>query len=231
MVSIYTVAQYKPTKTTCNESEVGNVLVVKEKLKGTSKAWLDSVPSPYWPNLGTSAMEFMDITETSSHYLYNLMPQVEETVFLAVLSSDEVVYIKKIDSHQSVRTTAQPGNKKPLYCTGLGKTFLAFMPDEERERIVNQTDMKSFTNKTIVDKNVLRKKLIQYRSLGYSIDDEEGLYCLAAPIFGIDNELVAAISVAGPKERVCMKKDNILKQIKHTSLIISKDMGYRDERD
>lgn len=183
--------------------------------------------------LGTSAMEFMDITEVSSHYLQDLMDLVEETVFLAVLSNNEVVYIMKIDSHQSVRTTAQPGNRKPLHCTGLGKTFLAFMPDKERKSILSQIDLKPFTHNTIVDRNVLHEKLVQYQSLGYSIDDEEGeegLYCFAAPIFGTNNELIAAISVAGPKERVCTKKDNIIKQIKNTSLAISKDMGYRDER-
>lgn len=184
--------------------------------------------------LGTSAMESLDITEMSSRYLHKLMSQVEETVFLAILSSDEVVYVMKIDSYQSVRTTAQPGNKKPLYCTGLGKAFLAFMPEEKRNRILSQTNLKSFTNKTIVDKDILQEKLIQYRNLGYSIDEEEneeGLCCFAAPIFGAGGELIAAFSVAGPKERVGMKKDEIVKQVKNTSLAISKDMGYRNKGD
>ncbi|RCK13046.1 hypothetical protein DT075_01665 [Bacillus licheniformis] len=69
----------------------------------------------------------------STPFLKQLMDGVQETVFMAVLSDDQLVYIAKIDNNRSIRTTAQPGSRKPLYCTGLGKAFLAFMPEDKRD--------------------------------------------------------------------------------------------------
>src|SRR5699024_593560 len=179
--------------------------------------------------LGRSAMQFLDIHEISLPHLKGLCEKVRETVFMAVLSDDELVYIAKEVSDRSIQTAAQPGMKKPLYCTGLGKIFLAFLSFEERKEILDHIDLVPYTEKTIVNRNELEKQLDQYYSDGYSIDDEEneeGLFCIAAPIFGANNSMIAAISVAGPKERVYTKKDFIVKEIKHTASQISAEMGY-----
>lgn len=180
--------------------------------------------------IGTSALESLDIYEMGMPHLKKLMETVEETVFMAVLSDDELFYIAKVDSNRSIRTTAQPGNRKPLHCTGLGKALLAFMPEAERKRILERVPLTAYTNKTVVNQAVLEEQLEYYQNLGYSIDDEEseeGLYCFAAPVFGVNHELMAAISVAGPKERVQGKSDTITAEVAMIAAHISKDLGYR----
>ncbi|MBT2726386.1 IclR family transcriptional regulator [Bacillus sp. ISL-75] len=179
-------------------------------------------------HIGTMAMENLDISLQAKPYLEKLMQSVQETVFMATLSGEDLVYLTKINSNRSIRTTAQTGYSKPLYCTGLGKTFLANMADEERKGILDRVDLVSITAKTITNREELEKELYQYSLIGYTIDDEEneeGLYCVAAPIFGADRRIQAAISVAGPKERMLAQKAEVVERVLWTSKKISESIG------
>jgi DNA-binding IclR family transcriptional regulator len=178
--------------------------------------------------IGTRARESLDVHTEAHPYLVQLMNRVEETVFMAVLSGDEMVYVAKIDNNRSIRTSAQIGSSKPLYCTGLGKAFLSFLPVEERERLLAKTQWFPVTRRTITDADELRKQLLEFRRLGYAIDDEEseeGLFCLAAPVFDANRRLIAAISVAGPRERMHKRKDEIIRCLMETAAHISERMG------
>jgi DNA-binding IclR family transcriptional regulator len=180
--------------------------------------------------LGSAAMDSLDISAQGIPSLKKLMEEVQETVFMAVLANSELVYVAKIDSNRSIRTTAQPGQSKPLYCTGLGKVFLTFLPEHTQEKIINTIKFKKFTENTITSKESLKQQLKLYARMGYSIDDEEneeGLFCLAAPIFGVNHIIQAAISVAGPKERMVKQKDYIVERLLQTSDKIAKSIGYK----
>ncbi|WP_042462161.1 IclR family transcriptional regulator [Neobacillus dielmonensis] len=180
-------------------------------------------------HIGTLALENLDISLVAKPYLEKLMESVQETVFMAALSEDELVYLLKIDSKRSIRTTAQTGFRKPLYCTGLGKTFLANLPAQERSRILDEIDLVPITAKTITDREELEKELYQYALIGYTIDDEEnedGLYCVAAPVFAADRKIHAAISVAGPKERMLAQQAEIVQKVLWTSKKISESLGF-----
>jgi len=179
-------------------------------------------------HIGTMAMENLDISLVAKPYLEKLMQTVQETVFMATLSEDELVYVLKIDSKRSIRTTAQTGFRKPLYCTGLGKTFLANMSVPERTQILDKIDLVPITTKTITNREELEKELYQYSLIGYTIDDEEneeGLYCVAAPVFAADRKIHAAISAAGPKERMMAQQAEIVEKVLWTSRKISESIG------
>lgn len=179
--------------------------------------------------IGRVAMDSLDITALGTPFLKKLMEEVEETVFMAVLSGIDLIYVVKIDSNRSIRTTAQPGQRKPIYCTGLGKIFLANLPEQRREEILSQLDLVPITPKTITDINTLKKQLELFAEMGYSIDNEEneeGLICVAAPVFGADHTIQAAISVAGPKERMLKHKKHIVERLLKTSKEIAESIGY-----
>ncbi|ATH93686.1 IclR family transcriptional regulator [Bacillus glycinifermentans] len=178
--------------------------------------------------IGTAAMESVDISAQGVPYLKRLMDGVQETVFMAVLSDDQLVYIAKIDNNRSIRTTAQPGSRKPLYCTGLGKAFLAFMPENERRKLFDRIEFVRFTKNTMTSREQLEEQLKQFTELGYAIDDEEneeGLFCLAAPVYGSDGVIKAAISTAGPKDRMLKRKDVIAGQLLETAGKITEAIG------
>lgn len=178
--------------------------------------------------IGSAAMDSLDISSQGMPYLKKLMEDVQETVFMAVLSENELVYVAKIDNNRSIRTTAQPGSQKPLYCTGLGKTFLAFLPQQQRTTILDSLELRPITEHTITDKKRLEQQLTLFNELGYSIDDEEnedGLFCLAAPIYGSNHTIQAAVSVAGPKDRMIKQKDFIVEKLITTAKDVAASIG------
>lgn len=183
-------------------------------------------------SLGAVAASRFDIGRMATPYLKHLMQTLEETCFLGVLSQDEIVYISKENCERTINTNAQIGSRKPVYCTGLGKAFLSFLPPEESRDIMEGLKFESYTENTVRNKEELRKQLQEFRLQGYAIDDqeiEEGLWCLAVPIYDGYHRMVAAISVSGPKPRMIAKKDLIAQEMLKAGKSLSKELGYQKE--
>ena len=179
--------------------------------------------------LGDIAASRFDIGKIAGPYLRRLMNTLEETCFLAVLSGDEIVYIAKEWCEQTINTNANIGSRKPVYCTGLGKAFLAFLPRQESGEIIDQIEFEGYTKKTVRNKEELEKQLEQFRKQGYSIDNEEieeGLWCIAVPVYDGSRRMVAAISVSGPIDRMLSKKDKLTRELLETSRKLSGQLGY-----
>ncbi|AZV57662.1 IclR family transcriptional regulator [Clostridium sp. AWRP] len=178
--------------------------------------------------LGKSASSHMSINKIAQPLLEETMEELEETIFMAVLFKEEVTYVAKANSYKTVTTNAQIGSRKPIYCTGLGKVFLAFMDTDERSLILNNLDFKKFTNNTATSKEALLKQLVSFKSQGYAIDDEEieeGLYCIAVPVFDASKRVIAALSASGPKQRMLSKKEHIIKKMLSVSHLLSYQLG------
>lgn len=182
---------------------------------------------------GNKARTSNDIYSSSISILKEAALKTGETVFLAIRSLEEVVYLAKVDSDSSIRTAAQPGMRKPLYCTGLGKTFLSFESEYIREELLETVILKPYTDKTITNRKELKKCTEEYQNQGYAVDDEENeesIYCIAAPIFGEDEEMVAAISCAGFKPRMIEKEKEVIDCITMAAKEISKTQGFIGRR-
>lgn len=70
---------------------------------------------------GTRYIEQTPFHDLAHATLEQLAEVAGETAFLAILNKDELVYLDKVESPNSVRTSARIGSSNPLYCTGLGK--------------------------------------------------------------------------------------------------------------
>lgn len=183
-------------------------------------------------SLGAVAASRFDIGRMATPYLKHLMQTLEETCFLGVLSGDEIVYIAKENCERTINTNAQIGSRKPVYCTGLGKAFLSFLPPEESRDLMVRLDYKRYTENTVSSFEELRKQLQEFRLQGYAIDDqeiEEGLWCLAVPVYDGYHRMVAAISVSGPKSRMVGKMDLIKTEMLKAGKNLSRDLGYQKE--
>ena len=96
------------------------------------------------------------------------------------------------------------------------RRLLAEMDAERLERLLAGTPLREFTDHTITDAGDLRRELAVIKAEGLSIDREErneGMRCIAAPVFDANDEAVAGISVSGPTHR--MKDDTIAHMSAH----------------
>ena len=182
--------------------------------------------------LGAVAASRIDLNKIGTPYPKKLMQTVEETCFLGVLSGDEIVYIAKENCERTITTNAGIGSRKPVYCTGLGKAFLAFLPEKESSQIIDRIELKAFTEHTVTDKLELKKEIAQFRNQGYAVDNQEieqGLWCMAVPIYDNTGHMKAAISVSGLKQRMVEKKELLKTEMLKTARDLSRDLGYYKE--
>jgi IclR family acetate operon transcriptional repressor len=88
-----------------------------------------------------------------------------------------------------LRIFTEPGNRVPLHSCGTGKILLAYQSLRLIDFVINRTGLPQHTVSTITDPSQLKSELEKVRKDGYAIDfeeQEEGIRCLAAPVFGPD---------------------------------------------
>ncbi len=155
--------------------------------------------------LGYRAQNDIDICRIGQPYLRGLNEDLDETVHLTILDQDQVLYVDCIESRKRLRTYSVIGVRAPLYCTSVGKAILAFLKEEEIERIIAQYGLPRMTENTITEPHLMREELAKIKRLGYAVDNmehEAGLRCCGAPIFNSKGEVVASLSISGPANRI-----------------------------
>lgn len=155
--------------------------------------WLSHTSSPY-----------ETLRQTCRPHMKRLRERFNETVNLGVLSGGEVFYLDVVESEQSLRMQARVGATDPLHSTALGKIFLAFCAEGQQDLLLPQV-LPRLTENTVVDRPTLMEQLQIIRTTGYAIEigeNEEGSYCIAAPIRGSRNVAIAAMSLSAPTSRL-----------------------------
>lgn len=149
--------------------------------------------------MGHNVARNTGLPKMAFRFLRKLANTSRGAVNLGVRDGNKVVYIDKIENDDTVKVCMKIGQGIPLYCTGLGKALLAYLPEWEVRSILGRESFHKFTENTVPDLEALLADLSEIRKRGYSIDDEEhlqGIYCVAAPVFNAKSETIAALSVA-----------------------------------
>jgi IclR family KDG regulon transcriptional repressor len=149
--------------------------------------------------------------------LHQLRSKCAETLSVAILVKDEIEYIERYESEMTLRVDIHVGTRFPAYCTATGKTLLSALPEEELEfRLNHRKKLKKFTDKSISSLVALKQALEQVRREGVARDYEEcfvGVHCIASPIAGRGGEVLAAVSISGPRERMTVEKMDALEPL------------------
>ncbi len=157
--------------------------------------------------LGARVRRKMNVFNEAQLALKDLAEKTEETAHLTVLDHASVLFLYKFESRQAIRMKSVLGARVPAHCSADGKAMLAYLGNEAIESIAAD-GLAALTTKTITDVSQLIADLAQVRARGYAIDDEEteiGLRAIAAPIRDHNGDVVAAISIAGPIQRMTKK--------------------------
>jgi IclR family transcriptional regulator, KDG regulon repressor len=181
--------------------------------------------------IGQAAVGQLDIRRLSLPYLKELNQQTRETIHLTVRHGLAAVYVEKLDSPEPLRIHSRIGAAVPLYCSAVGKVMLAYMPEEERERILPELTIKRLTQNTVGNLQELRAELYRVHKNGYACDLEENemhIRCIASPIWDHTGSVQSSVSITAPTVRMPVTRlRQLAPLIQSAGLQISRELGYR----
>lgn len=156
--------------------------------------------------LGHSSQVAPDLRSASLPVLQAIASQTAETVVLTVPSEDRLyaTCIERVESSQPLRLSVSPGRSLPLHAGAQQKAILAFLPEEDQERIL-EGPLEKLCTSTIVDPDKVRQELKAVRQRGWARSFEEtnlGTWGLAMTLLDGHGHAVASLGVAGPQVRL-----------------------------
>jgi IclR family acetate operon transcriptional repressor len=180
--------------------------------------------------IGQAAVGQLDIRRLSLPYLRELNQQTRETIHLTVRHGLSAVYVEKLDSPEPLRIHSRIGAAVPLHCTAVGKVMLAYMPQEEHDRILPELPMKRLTPNTVGSLQEMETELFRVRKNGYACDLEEHemhIRCVAAPIWDHTGSVQSSLSITAPLVRMPVTRlRQLAPLIQAAGLHISRELGY-----
>lgn len=145
------------------------------------------------------------LREAAIPFMVELSHETRETVHLAVLNGDSVLYLEKLFGHRATPCPTSVGARRPAHCTALGKALLAHSSQDTAARLMSST-LHRFTARTIVNPNHLERDLTRAQNDGLAVETEEfkrGLGCVAAPILDRHTGMaIGALSVSSSMARL-----------------------------
>lgn len=170
-----------------------------------------------------------DLLTFARPHIRNLAHTTGETAHLSVRQGDRAISLEHQTSDQLLGVSGSTGRSEPLHCSAVGKALIG---DFTLERITELLDgsLVARTPRTITTVGALFEECQRVLAQGYALDDEEyarGVRCLAAPVRDMHGDIVAAIGVSAPVDRLPRNEINkIAEQVRATADTLSKQLGY-----
>jgi IclR family transcriptional regulator, KDG regulon repressor len=180
--------------------------------------------------LGAKALESVDLVREADVEMRRIGAVTREAVHLGTFDEDAIIYIHKIDADYGLRMQSRIGRRNPLHSTALGKVLLAWMDPADAREVLSHIELRKSTSKTLSSADAVMSILPQVRAQGYGEDieeQEEGLRCLAVPVFDRFGRVIAGLSVSFPTMRCgADTKLHYVALLKDAGAALSARLGY-----
>jgi DNA-binding IclR family transcriptional regulator len=135
-------------------------------------------------------------------FLVRLSHDLKETVDLAAIKRDHLVFIDQVIGSQRLRAVSAVGESFPLYCTANGKAYLAEIDDDAVADLIG-TSYEARTPHTLTTLGELLEELRTIRKTGVAFDREEHTLgiCAAGVVLRdlLGNHVAISVPVPGQR--------------------------------
>jgi len=179
--------------------------------------------------VGMAMLSQLSVVRVARPFLDRLTEETGETTFLAIREGLAAIYVDKEVTSNPIRMDAEVGVSRPLNCTAVGKVFLAFDNGDLLTEAAEAGVFTKFTSNSIIDVMELKSIIDRIRETGYAIDYREyhpEAICVAAPIFGANRKVVAAVTTSGVGTRMESRIDQIAEWVIDAAAQISRNLGH-----
>ena len=145
------------------------------------------------------------LIQTVHPYMELINEKTRLSVFLGLRSERKTLLIDKVDSTNGIRVSSEIGIQMPSLAGAGIKAMLSQLPDAEIDALLARTELKKYTPRSITDKALYKREILEARSRGVAYDREEyfeGMVAFAIPVKAYGSGTQAAIWVVGLTHQV-----------------------------
>lgn len=179
--------------------------------------------------ISSRLLDSMDLRTEAAPYLKSLEDYTNEVIHLVVYDHGEVVYLEKLEGSETLRMHSKVGRRAPMHCTSVGKAILSHLEENRVREIIERKGLPKHTDNTIIDVGLFMAELKKVKKQGYALDleeNEQGIVCIASPIFDHTEQVIAALSISGTSLRMSEKRLlDLTGKVKEAGRNISKRLG------
>jgi len=153
-------------------------------------------------SLGVQALASNDLRLRARPLLRKLADETGETATLEIPIDDTMLILDEVTSKHFVGAGGNVGTRWPIHATSTGKALIAF---EQHGTDRLSEHLESLTPQTIIRHDALQKQLSDIRRRGFAetVDElEDGFSGVGAVVRGGMGEVLGAISICGPTQRM-----------------------------
>lgn len=169
--------------------------------------------------------------ERARPILRQLMRATGETAAIAVIDGNSACFADQVDSPAPMRAVFALGSPAPLHASAAGKAILSAFDADTRHEIVHREEHDRLTDFTILRPRRLKQEIALCHEHGFSVDDQEhvtGLRAVAAPVFDAMGNVVAALTVSGPVERIeALGTNAVGHSVRDAAATLSEALGFK----
>ncbi|MGO9974109.1 MAG: IclR family transcriptional regulator [Solirubrobacteraceae bacterium] len=180
-------------------------------------------------HIGSTYLDGNELRTRALNWSDALANRTGEAVRIGILHELQVLVVHHVFRPDDSMQTLDVGTLLPVHATALGKVLLAHnryvLEDLASE------GLRAYTDATITDPARLERELERVRAQGWAADVGEmvpGQVALAAPIFNRRTQIVGAIGIFGPPERLLAARaprGPLLTAVREAARAVSRELG------
>jgi DNA-binding IclR family transcriptional regulator len=185
-----------------NKSSMFSLLNTMEELQWVRKDSGDTyVLGMALAGFGSAFTQHFDLHALFQEEAATVRDAIQETVQMARLSDDHILYLGKVEANSPVRLLSEPGMRLPAHVTAMGKVLLALLSPEEFTALFPNEKLEALTPHSFPSRAELAAQLALVREEGVGFDNQEavmGFRCVAAPVYNKAGKAEFAVSCSMP---------------------------------
>lgn len=174
---------------------------------------------------------YRGIYRNSKPEVDDLADETTERAQIMVEENGTGIFLYQARGDRAVMTGSHVGKKIPLHSTAVGKAYLSQLPTEAVDELIDFDSLTPHTETTITDREGFMDALgtVRERELAFDYGERiEGVRCVAAPVKIDEADVVGAVSVSGPTNRMEGRRfeETIPELVENAARVIGLNITY-----
>ncbi len=183
-------------------------------------------------DLGYAYVSSLHLPDIAQPFMEDLSERVHESVSVAVLDDDEIVYVARVPTKRIMAISLAIGSRLPAAWTSMGRVLLAQLDPAALGEFLRHTRHPPASARAITDVAGLTREIEAVRHQGYCLLDQEledGIRSIAVPLRDGRGRTLAALNIGTHAARVTLRelRNDFLPALQRCALDINAQLARR----